>query len=127
MSFRIHASALDDLGSARPIAVHNNAGGLIYRFVVKAAPGRGRRRLSPLLFQRPTMTTMLGRSTRPFVDHGGQPSRYNTILGLVILGLVALVAVGRQWNRYDASVAERAGRAEGRLVPDAWASIGESE
>jgi hypothetical protein len=45
----------------------------------------------------------------------------------VILGLVALVAVGRQWNRYDASVAERAGRAEGRLVPDAWASIGESE
>jgi hypothetical protein len=42
----------------------------------------------------------------------------------VILGLVAL---GRQWNRYDASVAERAGRAEGRLVPDAWASIGESE
>jgi hypothetical protein len=44
----------------------------------------------------------------------------------VILGLVAIVAVGRQWNRYDASVAERAGRPEGRLVPDAWASIGES-
>jgi hypothetical protein len=42
----------------------------------------------------------------------------------VILGLVALVGVGRQWNRYDASVAEQA---EGRLVPDAWASIGESE
>ena len=32
-----------------------------------------------------------------------------------------------QWNRYDASVAERAGRAESRLVRDAWASIGESE
>ena len=29
-------------------------------------------------------------------------------------------------NRYDASVAERADRAEGRLVPDAWAAIGES-
>jgi hypothetical protein len=47
------------------------------------------------MFQRPTMTTMPGPSTRPFVDHGGQPSTYNTIWDGVILGLVALVAVGR--------------------------------
>jgi hypothetical protein len=80
------------------------------------------------VFQRPTMTTTLGPQHSPFVDHGGQTSRYTLFCDYVILGLVALVAVGHQWNRYDASgcCAGPAGP-RGRLVPDAWASIGESE
>ena len=43
---RLHASTLDDLGSARPIAVHKQRWRPHLPILRQGAPGRGRRRLS---------------------------------------------------------------------------------